>query len=393
MLIKSKFVTVDGRTILQDAVVRVRGATVTEVRPARRGDRVDLDAGRALLMPGLVNAHCHLEQSYLHGRLRPGRPFAGWLRALVPTSRGRSPARWKAAVRAGLARLARHGTTAVGDICNRAPMLIGELRRDPIRKVVYSEVLGPFPQREEQTWRAAARLREGVSPHAPYTTSPDAYRRCVRSRMPMATHVAETREELRYLRTMDGDLRRLLEHFEAPPPFRRPPRTTPIRYLDRLGVLKPRVVLIHTNYLTAADVALIARRGCATVFCPGSHAFFGHRNHPVRRLRRAGVRVALGTDSLASNRDLSMLREMRLLREGTGIDAPTALRMATRDGAAALFGRRARIGVLRRGWAADLTAVSVPRGADPLETATLSEPQVKFAMAAGRWVRRPSPTR
>ena len=349
MLIKSKFLAVDADTLLEEAVLRLRGGTIVEVRRARRGERVDRDAGRALLIPGLVNAHCHLELSYARGRLTPGRPISRWLRQLVPTYRGRTPARWKASLRAGLKRLARHGTTAVGDICYRAPMLIAEHRRDPIRKVVYAEVIGPYPDREEQTLNQALRLKGGITPHAPYTTSAGAYRRCVRSGLPMATHVAESREELTYLKHMDGAMKRLLDHFHAPSPFEKPPGTTPVRYLDRLGVLKRHVVLVHANYLTAGDIALIARRGCATVFCPVSHAYFGHRPHPVRRLLRAGVRVALGTDSLASNADLSMLREMRILRETTRLDAATALRMATRYGATGLFGRRARIGKLRRG--------------------------------------------
>jgi cytosine/adenosine deaminase-related metal-dependent hydrolase len=306
VLIKSNYLTPDGRTVLKHAVVRIDGDRIVEVRRARR-ERVDWDAGNALLMPGLVNAHCHLELSYARGMLTPGRPIGEWLIELVATYLRRD---FRASTRAGLKR-------------------------------------------------------------------------------PMATHVSETRDEARYLFRMDGRMKALLEHFKAPAPFARPPRLTPIAYLDRLGVLKPRVVLIHTNYLSIDDVARIARRGCSTVFCPGSHAFFGHRNHPVRRLLRAGVPVALGTDSLASNSELSMLREMRLLREGYGIDAPTALRMATRHGAMALFGRRCRIGELRPGWAADLTCVAV-RGDDPLETATLREPRVKFAMAAGRWVRPPS---
>lgn len=383
MLIKSNYLTVDGRAVLEDAVVRVRGGRVTQVRRARRSDRPDRDAGSALVMPGLVNAHAHLELSYARGRLTPGRPIDRWLGELIATYRGRGPAQWKASLRAGLAHLARFGTTAVGDICNR-PELLGDLyAASPIRSVVYAEVIGPWPSREERQWERARKLGGGVSPHAPYTTSAAAYRLCFAGGLPIATHVAETREERRFLARGDGPLKALLKREGAPAPFERPPRTTPIRYLHKLGVLKERLTLIHTNYLDAGEIDLIARAGCATVFCPGSHAFFGHRRHPVRRLLARGVPVALGTDSLASNSELSILREMRLLREGYGIDAPTALRMATRNGAVALFGRRARLGELRPGWGADLTAVAILRGADPLEAATLTEPPVLFALAAG----------
>lgn len=383
MLIKSKYLTVDGSAILEDAVVRLRGGRVVQVRRARRSDRPDRDAGDGLVMPGLVNAHAHLELSYARGRLTPGRTIDRWLSELIATYRDRRPAHWKASLRAGLARLARFGTTAVGDICNR-PELLGTLyAASPIRAIVYAEVIGPWPKREERQWERARRLGRGISPHAPYTTSAAAYRRCLAAGLPVATHIAETREERRFLLRGDGPLKMLLNREGAPAPFERPPRATPIRYLHRLGVLRRRLTLIHTNYLDAGEIDLIARAGCSTVFCPGSHAFFGHRRHPVRRLLARGVPVALGTDSLASNEELSILREMRLLREGTGIDAATALRMATRNGAVALFGRRARLGELRPGWGADLTAVQIPRGADPLEAATLTEPPVLFALAAG----------
>jgi cytosine/adenosine deaminase-related metal-dependent hydrolase len=389
VLIKSKFLTVDGTRILHDAVLRVERGKIRQVRRARAREPGALDAGRALLMPGLVNAHCHLELTYARGRLPSGAPMSRWLRELVATYRGRGPADWVDSLRAGLRRLARHGTTAVGDICNRPALLGPHYRGDPIRKIVYAEVIGPWPERERRQWAAARRLGHGISPHAPYTTSAEAYRRCARAGLPAATHVAESRDELRFLMSGDGPIAELLRHESAPAPFARPPRTTPVRYLDRLGMLRPHVTLIHANYLTDPEIGLIARRGCPVVFCPGSHAFFGHAPHPVRRLLARGVCVALGTDSLASNEELSMLREMRLVRERYGIDASTALRMGTRNGAAALFGRRARIGRLRVGWAADLTCVAIPPGQDPLEAATRTEPPVRFAMAAGRWVKPP----
>lgn len=374
VLFKSKYLTVDGSAVLEDRVVRIRGGRIAEIRAARRSDRPDVDAGSALLMPGLVNAHCHLELSFARGRLPRGRSIVPWLRGLIPLYR-RAP--WRDSIRAGLRRAAETGTTAVGDIRSRGPDI-----ESPMRLRVYREVIGPWPAREAAGLAAA---RDAVSPHAPYTTSAAAYRACLRTGLPIATHIAETREEVRLLRRGGGPFVPLFREFGARFPFDRPPGTTPIRYLDRIAVLRRRLVLIHCNYTD--DIALIARRGCTVVFCPGSHAFFGHRAHPLRRLLRAGVPVALGTDSWASNDDLSMLREMRLVREGYGVDAATAIRMATRNGAAALFGPR--IGELRRGWAADLACMAVPRGADPLEHVTLAEPRVKFSMAGGRWVRMP----
>lgn len=378
MLFKSNRLTVDGSAVLEGRVLRVRGGRIAEIRPARRSDRPDVDAGDALLMPGLVNAHCHLELSYARGRLPRGRSIVPWLRELIPLHR-RAP--WRASIRAGLRRAAETGTTSIGDIRSRGPDVA-----TPMRLRVYREVIGPWPAREAAGLAAA---RDGVSPHAPYTTSAAAYRACLRTGLPIATHVAETREEARLLLRGDGPFAALFRELGVRFPFDRRPGTTPIRWLDRIGVLRKRLVLIHCNYTD--DVALIARRGCTVVFCPGSHAFFGHRAHPLRRLLRAGVPVALGTDSWASNDDLSMLREMRLAREGYGVDAPTAIRMATRNGAEALFG--AKIGELRRGWAADLVGVTVPRSADPLEHVTLEEPRVRFSMAAGRWIKPPRSSR
>lgn len=381
--IKAKFAVLDADTVLENALLTLRGGEIAEVRRARPHERADVEA--STVMPGLVNAHVHVELSCLVGRLRPVNSISTWLKRLVPKYAGIDD--WAASARAGLARLASHGVTSVGDVCMRHTIVLPILRGDPIRKVVYCEVIGPAAERERETLGLARRARAarhvvvGVTPHAPYTTTADAYRACAGMGRPLATHVAETREEVDFLRDLDGPMVALFAHFKAPYPFARPPRKSPIAYLDSLGVLRRGTALIHANYLTRRDRETIRARGAGVVHCPGSHAFFGHDESPV------GLPlVALGTDSLASNRDLSILREMRLVRERSGVDAPTALRMATENGARVLYGA-AKIGRLRPGWAADLTAVAATH--DVLDAITLGEPRVEFAMAAGRWVKRP----
>lgn len=380
--IKAKYALLDADTLLENALVTLRDGQIAGVRRARPHECADVEA--STLMPGLVNAHCHIELSCLAGRLRPVDSISTWLKRLVPKYDGVSD--WRASARAGLARLAENGVTSVGDICMRHTVVLPVLRADPIRKVVYCEVIGPTAERERDSMRLARAARGakhvtiGVTPHAPYTTTADAYRRCMKFGRPLATHVSETREEVEFLRDLDGPMIGLFKHFKAPYPFARAPARSPISYLDSLGVVRRGVALIHANYLTRRDRDVIRARGAGVVHCPGSHAFFGHDESPL------GLPlVALGTDSLASNRDLSILREMRLVRRR--VDAPTAFRMATENGARVLFGD-ARVGKIRPGWAADLTAVAVH--GDPLEAVTLDEPRVDFALAAGRWVKRPA---
>jgi cytosine/adenosine deaminase-related metal-dependent hydrolase len=178
--------------------------------------------------------------------------------------------------------------------------------------------------------------------------------------MRLMTHVAETRQEVEFLISGTGEIREFLAGLGALPQDWKPPGREPVRYLDELGVLDPDSVLVHCNHLDEDALARIRSRGCSVIYCPRSHAFFRHEAHPVRQLLDAGVNVALGTDSLASNESLSILDEMRFLfRNRKDLKCDEIIRMATWNGAVALnFG--GVVGRLRRGYWADLMVLRLP---------------------------------
>ena len=266
-------------------------------------------------------------------------------------------------------------TTLLGDISTAG--ISGEaLKAEKLRKVVFEEVLSLAPdnagdsltrlkQRLQRTDRDAL-FNSGISPHAPYSVSPRLYREVAQLAkemgIRMATHVAETREELEFLARGTGDFRNFLIDLNALPAGWVAPGMPPVPYLDALGCLEQPAILVHCNYLDEDSMARVLSRSCSIVYCPRSHAFFGNDPHPVRRLLDMGINVAIGTDSLASNDSLSVLDEMRFLfRARKDLKCDEILRMATLNGAVALdFG--GVLGRLRRGYWADMTILRLPDG-------------------------------
>jgi cytosine/adenosine deaminase-related metal-dependent hydrolase len=357
---------VDGRWE-RGVEVEFEAGIVTRVSRGVAGGR-----GRVLL-PGLVNAHTHLELTALRGKV--GRAsFPEWARRLM-TLRGRwTPAEIERSAREGVRRSLAAGTTAVGDFAWLAGD--GALRRSPLRGVSWREALGIAPERAAEAARRAERFLRprtdrwtpGLAPHAPYSCSGELYRRLFaaarRARVPFATHLSELREEIRFLLDGGGPFRKMMRALGRDSGGWRPPGTRPVASLVSLGVLRGATVA-HANYLTASDVAALRRARATVVWCPRTHRFFGHPPHPVRRLLRAGIPVALGTDSLASSPSLSVREEIVEAHRASRLPLGTLLKMATEYGARALGLRR--VGRLARGWAADFVLV---RGTSPEEALT-----------------------
>jgi len=237
----------------------------------------------------------------------------------------------------------------------------------------------------------------GVSPHAPYSTNEAIYRAAVDSAAaddahtsaPIATHIAESREELQYCADGSGPLRDFLLGLGIPEDaLPSPPRCSPLAYLQSCDVLTPTTLAIHANYATSADLQILRRSGSTVVFCPRSHDYFGHDRHPVAEMLRLGIPVALGTDSLASNSSLSVLDETAFLTETRPDLAPDVLlQMATTLGAKALG---TGPGVLEAGAPADLTAVALPPGSgDPVERVMAGEGEVVLTVADGQLLHDP----
>lgn len=332
-----------------------------------------MDWGSAVILPGLVNAHSHLELTRLHKHISRSTSFTGWLSAVMKERRAWTKEDYLESVSRGAKLSLAAGTTLVGDI-SASGASWEALKSEKLRKVVYEEVTSLLPENASEALSTLkARLERAVpdaymsisaSPHAPYSVSPALYRavadlawhRGVR----LATHVAETKQELEFLRYGSGEFTQFLSGLGVLPAGWFPPGLAPIPYLETLGILDRPAILVHCNYLDEDSMARILSSSSSVVYCPRSHAFFGHEQHPVRRLLDMGINVALGTDSLASNDSLSVLEEMRFLfRNRKDLKCDEIIRMATLNGAVALdFG--GVLGRLRRGYWADMTVLRLP---------------------------------
>lgn len=383
---------------LRRGYVAIEGARVAEVGaadalPAARRAAAE-DLGQTALTPGLVNPHTHLELTAYAGRIAP-RPLWQWLGELVKLrgEPGRVE-RERRGVYEGAWQSLRAGVTCVGDI-SRENVAWSVLKPLPLRKVCFVELLtlADQPPRDPAELRAAVAdvaeddwLTVGVSPHAPYSVPAEQIRAAIALAdeldRPWCTHWAETPEEIAFLAGDDGALPRLLRGLLRQCGVRSP-RMTAGAYLEQCVAEGRPGALAHVNYVGAADVECIARGGHVVVYCPRAHRFFGHAPHPLRRLQAAGVPVAVGTDSRASNEGLSPLEELRFLRRHVA-DAPAAdvlLRMVTLEAARALR-LEERIGSLERGKQADLAAFPVAPGVDDPAAALVES----CPAAAGVWV-------
>jgi len=309
------------------------------------------DLGDVALLPGLVNAHTHLEFSDLAAPLGvAGNPLPEWIAAVLRQRGGAAatPEAKAAAIAGGLAESAAAGVRLLAEIAT-PPWPLPEPPAAGLEWIAFAELLGLQAGRQQQTWEAAERLPAepgsagswGLSPHAPYSTSEAFVQRAVdwsrRDRLPLAMHVAESPEEIALVEQGQGPFRRLLRAWglwEA----QRFPWSAGITGLLRQLARAHRALVVHGNYLTAPQISFLASQPqMSVVYCPRTHAYFGHPPHPVAALQRAGIRVALGTDSRASNPDLQLWNEVRFLAEQRpDLPPETLLRMATLDAADAL---------------------------------------------------------
>jgi 5-methylthioadenosine/S-adenosylhomocysteine deaminase len=374
----------DGALVIEGGRIRAVGPRVAIEREHAGAARGDL--GEAILLPGLVNVHTHLELSALRGAIPPGHSFVDWVLNLLQRKRGLSWEAFAAAAEEGVAELVRSGTTCVGEVTSTGASL-GGLKASGLRGVVYREVIGLDDSRAEgiaetpfahlTAMREEARgtpVEIGISPHAAYSVSPRLFRLCrqLQRRLGLRTaiHTAESWAEIEYLRSGTGEIRsRLLPATgwgEIPPPLL---GVTPVAYLHGLGFLDPQCLLVHAVHLTEEDLEILARTGVAVAHCPRSNAQLGVGRAPLEALRNLGIPVGLGTDSLASTSSLSLWDEIRFARQvHGGLLAPREwISMATAGGAWAL-GLDHEIGTLEPGKRADLTALSLDGPmADPYE--------------------------
>lgn len=357
-----------------------RGAVVVEhgkiAWVGKAGDEPSLnharvvELGNAVLAPGLVNAHTHLDLTVMQGVL-DGLSFFDWIRTLLACRGELSQEQVLDSARLGVIRGLEAGITTYADTAPfdapfRAMVELG------VRGIAFLEVFGPDPSVATHN---VAELRErirpmrdsatplvgvGVSPHSPYSVSDDLYVAAAAfaraEGLPMATHLAESADETDLVTAAGGPFAGMLRSRNIAVA---PRAASPVALLDRLGVLGPDVLLIHCVRCGADDIVSIARSGASVATCPRSNRYFGHGSAPVTGLRRAGARLGVGSDSMASNRSMDMMAEAREALAGEpGAAAADHWRLATLGGAAAL-GLDSRVGTLELGKDADLAAFPI----------------------------------
>jgi cytosine/adenosine deaminase-related metal-dependent hydrolase len=342
--------------------------------------RVDL--GQVVLLPALVNAHTHLELSHLRGHVPPAQRFVDWVTTLL-AAREASEAPAVDAITAAIDEAMRSGTGAFGDIGN-TDAAVAPLRRSGVDAWHFHEVLGfrggRGTRKAEDAWAAAdarvaagptGRLRFGVAPHAPYSTAPDLIAGVVAGLHGHPTrrsslHLAESPEELQLLADGTGPWRTMLEAFGTWDPAWPVPACTPVAYLERIGALHARLLIVHGTQLTPQDLRRLASTGATLVLCPRSNAWVGVGAPPVAAACAAGVRLAVGTDSLASVADLNLFEELAALRRlAPAVPASRLMHAATQGGAEALGFDH--LGAIEPGRSARLLAVRVPSGVADVE--------------------------
>ena len=369
--LRARIILPVGSPPIEDGAVVVERGRVVSVGPWEGGGGPEVeDLGEVVLMPGLINAHCHLDYSLMKGAILYSGSFSAWVRRINELKRTQTDDDYLDAIAAGFRELRGNGTTGVFNI-ESFPELMVRMPPPPIRTWWFYELMDIRSRiHTDDVVAGALAFFEaskdwlggfGLSPHAPYTTSRELYELirdcCERYKMPMMTHLAETREEFEMFSKSSGVLYEFLAGLGRE--MGDTGGTTPVRHLMEKGTLPKGTILTHMNVLEESDWDLMAERkgDFSVVHCPNCHEYFGREVFPLERFRELGINLCLGTDSLASNRALNLFEEMRTVRKNhRGVPAEDVLDMVTRNAARAI-GREGRLGEIREGAHADLIAV------------------------------------
>jgi cytosine/adenosine deaminase-related metal-dependent hydrolase len=358
---------------IADGWVTIDGPRIVAVGSGR-GEGEVLDLGNAAILPGLVNAHAHLDFSGLDAPLgEPGIGFVDWIRRVMEYRRTED--RSADPILRGLAESMRYGVTAIGDV---AQPILAKPQAVDMALTIFQELIAPTRERIVAALTLAnnhlsyfsspshsSHISLGLSPHAPFSVHPELLSAIVAlsasKKIPLAMHLAESREEMDLLRYGTGPLRMFLEEIGAWDATAIQPGIRVLGYLKSLASAH-RALIIHGNYLDDEEIAFLGSKHerMAAVYCPRTHDWFARGEYPLQKMLAAGVVVALGTDGRGSSPDLSLLAEMRhAARRHPGVGLDRILRMGTLDGAKAL-GQERDVGSLERGKQADLAIVALP---------------------------------
>jgi cytosine/adenosine deaminase-related metal-dependent hydrolase len=354
-----------------------------------------------VLLPGLINSHCHLDYTGMAGHLPPPKSFPDWIKGMLALKAHWSYSEYAASWIEGARMLLRNGVTTVADM-EAVPELLPDVwSATPMRVCSFLEMTGVKSRRDPRDvlHEALDRIDSlpcdrhwlALAPHAPYSTSPELLALTAvaasERELPVSVHVAESDEEFQMYTRRDGPLFAWLKGQRHMGDCG---HGSPVQQLERCGLLSSRLLAAHVNYLGQSDAELLGRRGVHVVHCPRSHAYFGHRAFPATRLAAAGVNLCLGTDSLASvvkrrqPVELDLFAEMRTFAQmAPDLDPRRILEMATVNGARALG---IETGVIETGKWADLIAIPYEGGGAGAAEAVVHHKRAADAvMIHGQW--------
>jgi cytosine/adenosine deaminase-related metal-dependent hydrolase len=403
MIVRARtVVTMDGLPI-ENGAVAISGdriaavGTFEQIRKHETGEILDL--GERLLLPGLINAHCHLDYTALRGQIAPQRSFTDWIRCINAGKERLQPDDYVASINAGIAEAAKFGTTSIANL-EAFPDLVSQIS-SPIRIWWFAELIDvrskqPKELAERATQSLGKQTRWGLAPHAPFTASARLYQQCsiVASfgNRPLTTHIAESGQEMEMFREGSGPLYEFLRSIGRDMSDCGKGETPLGRFLTMLESSRTTTatdlsqwLVAHLNELAESDFEILAKLGSRfhIAHCPGSHRFFEHSPFQFDRLRELGFNICLGTDSLASNDDLSLFEEMRAFqRSHPAADPRDIIEMITIKPARALQSENS-IGKIATGAYADLIAIDHPGNADANESIVAHEGSVSWIMVNG----------
>ncbi len=426
MIIRARIVvTMDGPPIENGAVAVSRSRIVdvgefSEISARHSGQEI-IDLGEQALLPGLINAHCHLDYTCLRGKIPRPESFTDWIRAINAEKAKLTQKDYLTSINDGFAEAKRFGTTTITNL-TAFPELISEIRA-PVRTWWFAELIdvrSPDQANEvvDLAVESLGRARPepvltdveegapwGLAPHALFTASPNLYRRCQdiarRQDVLLTTHLAESREEMSMFRDGSGPLYEFMEGIGRD--MSDCGDQTPLGHFletvrdsstalcsarnDRKAIQNdPEWIVAHLNELAEGDFEWLERskRRFHVAHSPRSHDYFGHSRFPFGRLRALGFNICLGTDSLASNESLSLFAETRAFqRNEPGISPQKILEMVTVNPALALRQENS-LGRIRPGFRADLIAISCSQGRDVFEEIAAFDAGIDWIMANGR---------
>jgi aminodeoxyfutalosine deaminase len=394
---------------IADGAIAVRDGRIVDVGPldiVRSAWNAPVhDYPGSVITPGLVNAHTHLELSHFPSwKIRKGldyqpRTYVDWVAQVIKIKRGLELHELELSLLEGLRISLEAGTTAVGDV-------ISDMRLLPLFSGgtscgrLFLEAVGHEPLACQTLLEKLAdtlhsfncgKLLAGLAPHAPHTVSPGLFQALRRlaadNSLPMMVHLAESLEEVAFMHDSTGKIAEILYplvHWEEYLP--RPMRTTSAAYLDTLGVLDSSTIAVHCTHITPADAEILKKRGVGVVLCPRSNDRLAVGRAPVHLLKKLGIPLALGTDSLASNDSLSLWDEMRFSLTATpGLFTPEELLRMASLGGAELLGVSKETGSLEKGKRADFLVVRPPAAESKhdLQRALIEEGRLDDVFVAG----------